>query len=263
MVVLLDQKGYEFPDAVLRVVDSVLVHGVDYRLKRIVSVGLFRRIEVDDVDFVTKRFKKTVRIMIQFSFWVVCDKALSGKRKSAYRLQYQTAWLTTARCADSQRVVIVRYAGQALRSAGHFSCKDYSGAVRESLVCLWRIEYFSVFDGSVSFFTYWNQPGNKRVGFGNADIVKRPALYLIRHEPCRSVLSLTAWNRDRDVIRDLVCFGLICPFGADKIHHAEQHHQSLQQKIQLSRLFSAEYTGNCCWEIRQIRWNASGRKDIV
>ena len=30
MVVLLDQKGYEFPDAVLRVVDSVLVHGVDY-----------------------------------------------------------------------------------------------------------------------------------------------------------------------------------------------------------------------------------------
>jgi len=91
MVVLLDQKGYEFPDAVLRVVDSVLVHGVDYRLKRIVSVGLFRRIEVDDVDFVTKRFKKTVRIMIQFSFWVVCDNALSGKRKSAYRLQYQTS----------------------------------------------------------------------------------------------------------------------------------------------------------------------------
>ena len=60
------------------------------------------------------------------------------------------------------------------------------------------------------------------------------------------MLSLTAWNRDRDVIRDLVCVGLARPFGADIIHHAEQHHQSLQQKIQLSRLFSAEYTGNCC-----------------
>lgn len=91
MVVLLDQKGYEFPDAVLCVIDSVLVHGVDYRLKRIVSVGLFRRIEIDNVDFVTKRFKKAVRIMIQFSFGVVCDNALSGKRKSAYRLQYQTS----------------------------------------------------------------------------------------------------------------------------------------------------------------------------
>ena len=50
---------------------------------------------------------------------------------------------------------------------------------------------------------------------------------------CRSVLSLTAWNRDRDVVRDLVCVGLIRPFGADKIHHAEQHHQILQHKIQL------------------------------
>ena len=60
------------------------------------------------------------------------------------------------------------------------------------------------------------------------------------------MLSLTAWNRDRDIVRDLVCVGLIRPFSADIIHHAEQHHQSLQQKIQLSRLFSAEYTGNCC-----------------
>ena len=45
------------------------------------------------------------------------------------------------------------------------------------------------------------------------------------------MLSLTAWNRDRDIVRDLVCIGLIRPFSADKIHHAEQHHQSLQQKI--------------------------------
>ena len=60
------------------------------------------------------------------------------------------------------------------------------------------------------------------------------------------MLSLTAWDRDRDVIRDLVCVGLIRPFGADKIHHAEQYHQSLQQKIQLSRLFSAEYAGKDC-----------------
>ena len=27
------------------------------------------------------------------------------------------------------------------------------------------------------------------------------------------MLSLTAWNRDRDVVRDLVCVGLIRPFG--------------------------------------------------
>ena len=37
------------------------------------------------------------------------------------------------------------------------------------------------------------------------------------------MLSLTAWNRDRDVVRDLVCVGLIRPFSADIIHHAEQH----------------------------------------
>ena len=91
MVVLLDQKVIDFPVAVIRVVDSVFVLGGDFRLKRILSVGLFLRIEIDNVDFVTKRFKKAVRIMIQFSFGVVCDNALSGKRKSAYRLQYQTS----------------------------------------------------------------------------------------------------------------------------------------------------------------------------